>query len=255
MIRARLSVFYQDDIKTYYGQIFSYDPIVIKIPYFSAETVDQTIEIRLEWHDDDSLVKSIVEYVRQEGELITFKVLKQQKSEPREYHVVEYKGLLEIKTVTDREVAKYKLLSDKVNNSIKSSLAGKIKNIAGNEGTTNQLMFKMLLQIDSKLDEMLKIVRSDSDEPDLISVSSMYLSGGGFGFFGREKYEKGQYIYVKSDIGDLKFAAVASVSGSMKTDAGFLYSTEFVYISNYARESVIKFIFEKDRELLKGVNE
>jgi c-di-GMP-binding flagellar brake protein YcgR len=122
-----------------------------------------------------------------------------------------------------------------------------------------QNVLKFLLEIDNKLEEMLTFLRSEEDTSDLFSVKAVDVSGGGLSFFSKETYPEETLLYIMGAIREsfykVDFAAIGKIVSKENTPEGFIYGVHFVTIDEDIREDIIKFVFEREREMIKEVKE
>lgn len=97
------------------------------------------------------------------------------------------------------------------------------------------------------------------DDPEGKSVI-VDISGGGMRFVTEEKYEKGKMIYCKFSLnvkGQQKnYFCVVKILDERPVGnhtGNVEYRAEFMYMDNEVRESIIRFIFEDERKMLKRI--
>jgi len=112
--------------------------------------------LRLEWYDSNVLhfaVCSVKEFVN--GRLSLSPISDVQREESEQFHIIDTYETVEFRHVRESELADYKQKTDNINRRFRNSLTSQIKNILSDETLTNQFLFRLLLQIDGKLDELL----------------------------------------------------------------------------------------------------
>ncbi|WP_022851745.1 PilZ domain-containing protein [Limisalsivibrio acetivorans] len=256
MLRARLTLTYPDDIKTAHGQLVSKAPPELKLQSVSENMLKEADEISMQWHENGRNRSVLLNFVSIQDGTARFKAAGEAPSYPSQSHRVEYKGIFDIKVLSSSEIPEYRRLAERENAKHKTSIVNKIKNIIPNESVSNQHLFRMLLEMDSKLDEILFHVAEQEMSPETRPVKALYLSGEGIGLFTEDEIKKGESLYVRSRPsgtgGKLRFSTIAEVARSRSTEKGYLLDALFIDFDEAVRENVIKFIFEKDRELIKG---
>ena len=256
MTNCKVSIIYDDDIKTFYGQITSEKPLTLKIPGLTSELVEGALNCTLEWHSSGSFNKVSAKFSHQTANGLTVfdEVKKISGAKPPEYHIVEYKEPLIVKRIPKDEIPEYRRMSERINNTHRQNLTHKIKTILPNESIPTQYMFKMLMQIDAKMDMILDAVTEHEVTEGSVRTRGLFISGGAVGFFTDEVFAKGETIFLETAKGSsgLKFAGVAEIRSAVRTQKGYIVESVFTEIPEYARESIIKMVFERDRELLKG---
>lgn len=117
-------------------------------------------------------------------------------------------------------------------------------------------MFKLLMQVDSKLDELLDNIKQDEPIDGLKQRKLLSIGGSGIVFFiFDEEIAINDTVYVqalpKAGLG-INFAALCKIKDIIKkTPSANICEAGFEYIDESTREAIIHFIFQKDREKLK----
>ncbi len=255
IVRARLSIVYPDDIRTVYGQLASKAPLVLQLASYSPAMTDESLEMTLQWHEAGSSKCVQAELVKAEGNLLTFRAVKDLRGKAECAHRVEYKGSFDIKKITAEEYSSYARRAERLNLSNKNSIVNKIQSVIPNETISNQHLFRFLIEMDAKLDRLVYLAEADSREQDLQTVKALYISSEGCGFFTDGSLKAGELIFLEARSfdtgGRLRFAAVGKVAGGRKTKLGILADLEFTDMEEAVKENIIRYVFEKDRELLK----
>jgi hypothetical protein len=259
MIRARLSITYADDIRTLYGQIISRNPMTMQINSFSPSMVFDALEIMLQWHEENSPKCVLAEITKTEGSRIQIKIIKDLRGRAECEHRVEYKGYFDIKRIPADEYPVYMRKAERLNAANKNSIVNKIQSMLPNETISNQHMFRFLIEMDAKLDRLLSLADRNTDEEGLETVKALYISSGGCGFFSKEQMKAGEALFMGARSfdtgGKLRFSAVGKVSSVKQTKLGTIADVVFEDMEEAVRENIIRYVFEKDRELLQEARE
>jgi hypothetical protein len=259
MLKARLNIIYPDDIKTVYCQLLSKSPLRLNINEFSETMTADALEMMLQWHEGNSARCVQVEYLHMNGEDAVFRILKDMKGNPSCSHRVEYKGSFDIRKISKEEYPACVREAARQNTVFKSSVVSRIHAMLPSETNSNQHMFRLLLEMDSKLDRLLYLAEDKRNKGELTTVNALYLSGDGCGFFSEERVEEGDNFYLEArsfdTSGKLRFVSVGRVVRTRKTDKGVLADFVFEELEEAIKENIIRYVFEKDRELLKGAKE
>lgn len=255
---SKIRMYYADDIKTYYGNISIYDD--------NSASVDIGTE-----KFDKSFIKLIVSYLIN-GELSVFEpmeikiedktlLLKNLKKidleSEREFHRVEYKGELKLKKISASEKDQYNYKIEKQAFDSKNSLIRNIKELLPLESKNNQVILKFLLEINNKLDRIIELIESKELNEGFLNVKVLDISGGGLSFFSEERFLEGTNIFIEGEIVEsyhkILLTAIGSIKSVLKTEKGFIYGANFESIDNDIKEEIIKFVFEKDRKIIKDI--
>ncbi|QAR34335.1 hypothetical protein EP073_13250 [Geovibrio thiophilus] len=255
IVRARLSIIYPDDIRTVYGQIASKAPLVLQLASYSPALVADCLEMTLQWHEAGSSKCVQVEFLKAEGAQLFLKVVKDLRGRAECAHRVEYKGFFDIKRITADEYASCARNAERNNAANKNSIVNKIQSVIPNETVSNQHLFRLLMEMDSKLERLVYLAETDGIEKDFQTVKALYISSEGCGFFTDESLKIGELFFLEARSfdtgGRLRFSAVGKVAGGRKTKLGILADLEFSDMEEAVKENIIRYVFEKDRELLK----
>jgi hypothetical protein len=259
MIRARLTVIYSDDIRTVYGQIISKAPLVLQINSYSTSMTDDALEMMLQWHEAGAAKCVQAEFVKAEGNNLHLKVLKDLRGKSECVHKVEYKGSFEVKKITADEYNSYARKAERINSSTKNNTVNKLITAIPNETVSNQHLFRFLVELDSKLEKLIYLAESERNPNGLETKKALYLSSEGCGFFTDNDVKMGDLFFIEARTfdtgGRLRFAVTGKVIGGRRTKLGVLVDFEFGEMEEAVRENIIRYVFEKDRELLKEARE
>ena len=193
--------------------------------------------------------------VSADGHTFTLEKVKDIGSTENESHFIEFKEYFEIKTAEESESGELRYRVDKLNNRFRSTLSNQIKKVITDETLTNQYILKMLMKIDSKLDELIDTLKEDEKLEDLTEMRTLGLGGGGMSFiYDGCNVSVGDTIYVQSmpkNGSGLSFAALCTVTDVINYDKKCICEADFSHLDESTREAVIHYIFQKDRETLK----
>ncbi|MCB4204580.1 PilZ domain-containing protein [Deferribacterales bacterium Es71-Z0220] len=257
MIVIKIRALYENDIKTHYGNIIKIGNNEIVVNIKTKEIDENFIRVWATFSENNQLNIFEVENVKLDNNTLTLKGLKKVDFDSeREYNRIDYKGIFKIKKVEPGEKRKYVILSENNTFASKSSLAQKVKNVIPNESLNNQLVLKFLLEMNNKLDDIITLLKDNEISTDLISVNAVDISGGGLSFFSKEIFNENDTIYLEGEIAEsyykIKLSVLCKIVSIIKTPKGFIYGANYDNIDREIREEIVKFIFEKERELIKG---
>jgi c-di-GMP-binding flagellar brake protein YcgR len=110
--------------------------------------------------------------------------------------------------------------------------------------------------MNNKIDNILELLKNNEIIAELTTVNAIDISGGGLSFFSKEIFEEEDLIYVESDIAEsyhrIRISVLCKIVSIIKTSKGFIYGANYEKIDKDLREEIIRFIFEKEREIIKG---
>lgn len=257
---VKLIISYPDDRSSYYGVLLSKEPFVVKTKYSGYSIFSEALGCIVHFHEEGILKAAQAELEEDNEGIITLKIKEEKSTEiERQHYRVNFKGQYLIKIIEEKEMPVNVRRVNQNNAQFKSSISNKIKNIIKKEKSDMQNVLKFLLEIDNKLEEMLTFLRSDDDTSDLFPVKSVDVSGGGLSFFSEDNFDDNALIYIMGAIREsfykVDFASIGKVVSKEKTSAGFIYGVHFVTIDEDIREDIIKFVFEREREMIKEVKD
>lgn len=257
MIVIKIRALYEDDIKTYYGNIIEIRNNEIVVSVNTKVITKNYIKVWATFSENNQMNVYEIEMMESKNHLLILKGLNKLELDfDREFNRIDYKGIFKIKKIHPSEKRKYIMLSENNTLSSKSSLAKKIKNIIPNEPLNNQLILKFLLEMNNKLDEIITLLKDSEILTDMIQVNGVDIGGGGLSFFSKEIFEENDIIYLEGEIAEsfhkIKLSVLCKIVSIIKTPKGFIYGVTYENLDKEVMEEIIKFIFEKERELIKG---
>lgn len=111
-----------------------------------------------------------------------------------------------------------------------------------------------LILLNSKLDHILNALAIDQDEFGCLSKKTHNIGGGGLSFLSPEAYREGDVLEIKLLLESSNPMAAyfyGKVVNIVPQADEFLVSVEFISIDESIREEIIKFVFEREREVLR----
>jgi len=100
------------------------------------------------------------------------------------------------------------------------------------------------------------VIEKTNIDSDFLLVKLIDISGGGICFFEESKdFNVGDYVYIKMNIKELfcqiKCSGVDKIIKIDQTSKGYFYGVHFEYLDMDIRETIIKFVLEKERFLIR----
>lgn len=119
---------------------------------------------------------------------------------------------------------------------------------------TDQPLFNGLSILNAKLDKILYLLTIRNE--DLRSPSSrlVNISGAGLRFTLSEKFEDGDILEVRIHLAALKYRTLqlyGKIICIEERPEGYLTSLSFIQIDDSIRDEIVKFVFEREREVLR----
>jgi hypothetical protein len=253
---CKLIIYYPNDLKILTGNITDLDNFQITLNEAADDVFDNCIYTKLKWYSGDEQFTASVELVSSENGVYTFKLAAQDIIKETEYrHSIEFNEYFEAVLFDKVRLSEFRHKTDQLNNRFRSTLTTQIKKIITDETLTNQYLFKLLMQIDAKMDELLGSLKEDEAVEGLKVCHVLSLGGSGIIFRLNDKnVNAGDMIYVQSlpkhGLG-INFAAVCKITDVIALPDGAICEAAYEYADESTVENIIHFIFQKDRETLK----
>lgn len=255
---SKIKVYYGDDIRTYYSNITlnNDNSAVVDIP--TERFNENFIKIVVSCVINGELTAFEPIDVKVADKRLLLKGLKKIDLESgREFHRVEYKGEIRLKPILASEKDEYVYRVEKLSMDAKFSLIRNIKEVIPLESKNNQIILKFLLELNNKLDTIIDLIKAKEQNEGFLNVKVLDLSGGGLSFFSKESFNVGDNIYIEGEIVEsyhkIPLIAVGEIKTVLKTEKGFICGVNFEVINKDIREEIVKFVFEKDRKVIKDM--
>ncbi|MCA1932488.1 MAG: PilZ domain-containing protein [Calditerrivibrio sp.] len=257
MSTVKLKIIFDDNVVRTYGILVSKDPFKVNLRLPSGLPLNEAISAQLNFFEAGQNKVYEVKPIRYSGNTMEFVVIKELPAKSdRSHYRIDYRGYFKIKKIEGDPTEYYQNVK-RINESIKNSLSYRIKSVISKEIPQMQYVLWYLFELDNKIDEILEILKEQKCiYSDFMVIKSVDISGGGFSFFSNEKiFEVGDIIFVDGIIDDgsikIKFASISKIVSRHETKKGIICGTVFEEIDNDIRENIVKYVFDKDREMLK----
>ena len=247
---GKLYLVFADDIISSPVVVADSDNFSFKIPQKLVSNIPLANKILAEFSVDGVKKTFETEAVSLEGNLLTLKALKISETfGSSSYLNVDYKGDFTLACVTEENESKLIRLANNINSAERNDLAKKIREIILS-GTDDADVLNILAGINAKLDRILAILVPPVDVPNSFQARGVSISGGGvvFCYEGNILADK---VFITSNIEgagiSVKFAGICRVSKML----GNIWQADFVEIDETSRDEIVRFVFAKEREILK----
>lgn len=248
--KASVSLFFSDDIKTFPAAVVSRRGPVLRVPGWAVPFFASAAETAIEYPSEGGRIRSAAEALSFDGRDVAFRIRGAPEiPENNLYHSVDYKGAFTASPVTPDKEAFFAALAERINSREKNGLAKKIRETVNN-GSEDTELLGFLAEINSKLDEILSVLKPEEDIPGSFTLRGVSISGGGFLFYSGEAPACDK-IFVKAVLEGsgfrVSFAALCAVSDFM----GNIRRADFIDPDETVRDEIVRFIFAREREILK----
>jgi len=111
--------------------------------------------------------------------------------------------------------------------------------------------------LNSKLDTLIRLLTLEREGFYALPFECVVIGGGGLRFSSREKYQPGDMLEIRMMLSPMNpialyvYATVISVS-DRSPDGDFSTAVQYTMMDNTIQEEIIRFVFEQEREILRG---
>ena len=253
--RVKLSVIKENQINAVYGFILNLNPLTIqceqadnfkeKSIIIFPETVDNTREIHILKVKNTADNTVVFERVKRIDDIF-FK-----------NHYIEFSHIFSIAEVDSHNELKYKALAANINRQELNSTASRLKEVFSRDEVENREIITFLIDINSKLDEILHLLKPKENIEGTEEYLSLILSEEGIIFACKKEILCSKifaYTTIRDSGGFFSFASLCKVEKLMDSGEYFIYKGMFTGLSLGAQDKIIKYIFRLEREMLKEAN-
>jgi hypothetical protein len=111
--------------------------------------------------------------------------------------------------------------------------------------------------LNGKLDALIRLLTLEREGFCALPFERVNIGGGGVRFSSREKYQRGDVLEIRMMLFAMRpialyvYATVSSDS-EISPDGGYRTAVQFIKMDNTIHEEIIRFVFEQEREILRG---
>ena len=118
------------------------------------------------------------------------------------------------------------------------------------------LLNEWLRVINVKLDSIIHLITIQSDGFQSLPFKAVNISGNGINFTTRESFQAGDILEMKTILSSGQSAALylylyGEVLKTEKQTSGYVTVMNFTKIDDKIRDEIVRFVFEKEREILR----
>lgn len=118
----------------------------------------------------------------------------------------------------------------------------------------DQLIAEWLKTINTKLNSIIRMLTIHHEGFDQLPMKKVNISGGGISFSADKPYSQGDILEFKLTLTmqyPLSLFLYGEVVEANKNAPGYNTSVQFIALDDFIRDEVIKFVFEREREILR----
>lgn len=259
MKTARLKLIYQDDIKRVFVDIADMEPLRIRCSEDIELLIKNVRSIQIEFYEDDKIVRKNVDLVEIKGNILELKILPTAvETIDRKDYRSDYKGIIYIKKLEGDDFEKFQKCVESENARLKSTLLNKMKELLTKSEDSKSYIIEYLIELNSKLDRIINLLEKTEEKQHLETAMCVDIGGGGLCFFKQnlgEEYNIEDKLYIKVELNELShyvhFSTIATIVNKDRSEKGCFYGVHFDTIDSDFREETIRYVLEKDRDLLR----
>ena len=252
----RIAVFFTffDDIKIVYGNLISNDSLTVRFPRglnISADEIESAFIYFFSTKENIPVkIKEIFE------DKVFFEELQVADNKFLRGHWVNYKNSFSLVLLDDNNSKLYNQRCLDINLSAKNKLAIGLRETVNRADNDNRELFSFLFQINSKLDEILSILKPISNAENMYEVVCSAVSTQGILFFSKTTLDTNVNVFLQGNFcgfGEhFDFALIGKPDIiKLNPDGTGIYKLSFAGLEDDIKDGIVRFIFAKEREILK----
>ncbi len=253
--RVKLSVIKENQINAVYGFMVSSNPLTIQCEQADIFQ-DKSIIIFPETVDNNREIYTL-DVKENKDNTVVFEKVKRIDDVFFKNHYIEFSHTFSIAEVDSHNELKYKALAANINRQELNSTASRLKEVFSRDEVENREIITFLIDINSKLDEILYLLKPKEKIDGAEDYLSLILSEEGIIFACKKDVACDKifaYTAIRDSGGFFSFAALCSVEKLMVSGEYIIYKAVFSDLSFDAKDKIIKYIFRLEREMLKEAN-
>ncbi len=118
----------------------------------------------------------------------------------------------------------------------------------------DKVLGEWLRMLNSKLDDIIMKLGSQKEGFGTLALAHVNISGGGLGFFSKDRYSLGDIIEAKLILPLMPPVALFLYGEVVKVDQtpkGYMIATQFLAMEEEITDEIVKFVFKRQREILR----
>ena len=150
----------------------------------------------------------------------------------------------------------YKLIKPEHKDMIRSRIAGEsiLAEFKSLPNPDDQLIAQWLQTINTKLNEIIRMMTLQHDGFNCLNITKVNISGGGMSLNTGESFSPGDVLEIKVMLGlqsPMALFLYGEVVEVTKPHLEYDTSVQFINIDDFVRDEIIRFVFEAEREILR----
>jgi hypothetical protein len=265
---ALITVTYENNITWSYvllkGGIPLHSPhINLLLHGFSIAQIEGADEITVEWYSDSKFSVHRLEFISHTADIWSFKRIGEAFThDDSRTLTVDYKDTIRLEFFNISDLPIYHSKASNENLAELNSVSHKIKAEVKDEYPQNRNLLLFMLELNNKLDDILDLMRAKEsvlieDTDTNFHVNAVGINGREIIFYSPRLIDKGSYAYTYNVIGRggerFAFASVLQIYPLKKSKDGWFYAAIYEDMREDTRDSIVKFVFTKEREMIQRI--
>ena len=253
--RVKLSLINSGIISAVFGNVLEYEPLTIE--FENVDIFKHYNMIIFPYITQDGRKIFFLDILSIEDNIVKFKFSRDISDVFFKYNFIEFNHNIKIVTFSDNEREKYIQLSNQLNIQELNSTASRLKEVYSRDDIENRELISFLIDINSKIDEILYLLKPKINIDDSKEYTSIILGEEGIFFISKDNIES-ENIMIHTTIRDsggfFSFFSLFKVEKFYSCGDFIIYKAVFENINNDTEDKIIKYIFRFEREMLKEAN-
>jgi len=118
----------------------------------------------------------------------------------------------------------------------------------------DRLLFEWLKMLNTKMDSIIRMLTIQSEGFQSLPSKAVQISGSGLSFSSAEPLQPGDFLEIKMILTVSHPTALFACAEVVKVErqtSGYVVSATFVKMDDYIRDEIVRFVFEREREILR----
>jgi hypothetical protein len=219
--------------------------------------------VAIEWHEGEQFHHYTLQLVAQSDSLWVFNCIGETHLSKKSRSItVNYNDTIRLQTIEPSELSIYQNKAMQGNLEEKDSVSRNIKAAMLNEDSEIRTVLSFMVDLNNKLDMILDILhKKDDDERvdtfDNFRVNCMGINSDEIIFQSGRDIPSDTFAYIRNTLGRgderFTFAAVVRISPIVKSKSGWFYKATYEGMPEAVQDSVIKYVFAKEKNMIKQI--
>jgi hypothetical protein len=226
----------------------------------AVQQIQAADEVAIEWHENKQFYHYTLQFEAQSDNLWIFNCIGETYLSKQSRSVtVNYSDTIRLQIIQSSESPMYQDKALQINLEERDSISRRIKSVILNEPDESRIVLTFMMDLNNKLDMILDILNKNnndrSDTADDFRVYCVGINSGEMIFQSDRDIPADTLAYTHNTIGKgeerFSFASVVRIFPIKKSKSGWFYKAVFEDMIETVRDSVIKYVFAKEKNMIK----